>query len=209
MARIPQDPQIRMTEILDTAEQLFFIKGYHGTTISDIAKKMAVAQGMFYYYFKSKEEILETLIKRNLASVLSMTTAMPSFTCITPPQKIELVISSLIRGVRDKDSFLLNALFDEQNVHIKDKVRHQIHISISSCLSKIIEEGMRTQYFHIFAPQVALDFILKIVDLLVEAMYAQMSAEQLSPRLKMASTLIENVLGAQAGTITLRLQARA
>ncbi|HAK72354.1 MAG TPA: TetR/AcrR family transcriptional regulator, partial [Sporomusaceae bacterium] len=64
MARTPQDPQIRITEILDTAEQLFSDKGYRGTTISDIAKTMGTAQGMLYYYFKSKEEILEALINR-------------------------------------------------------------------------------------------------------------------------------------------------
>ncbi|KYZ75269.1 hypothetical protein AXX12_14005 [Anaerosporomusa subterranea] len=209
MARIPQDPQIRMTEILDTTEQLFLIRGYHKTTISDIAKKMGVAQGMFYYYFKSKEEILEALINRHVASVLSMIKTMPSFTRITPPQKIELVISSLVCSVRYKDSVLLNALFDEKNVHIKDKVTRQIQLSISTCLSTIIEDGMRTQHFQVFDPKIALDFILKFVDLLVEAMYAQMSEEQLSPRLKMAGTFIENVLGAQAGTINLKLQAKA
>jgi len=209
MARIAQDPQVRIAEILDAAEKLFLVKGYRGTTISDIAKKLGVAQGMLYYYFKSKEEIIESLINRHVASVLSTIQAMPSFVCITPPQKIELVISVLVGSVRDKDSSLLNAFFDEQNVHIKDKVRHQIHLSISTCLSKIIEEGMRTQHFRVFDPQTALDFIFKFVDLLVEAMYAQMSEQQLSPRLQMASTLIENVLGAQTGTINLKLQARA
>ncbi|MDF2571911.1 MAG: transcriptional regulator, TetR family, partial [Sporomusa sp.] len=71
MARPFQDPQIRITEILDTAEHLFTVKGYFGTTISNIAKEMGVTQGMFYYYFKSKEEILEALLNRQVTSNIS------------------------------------------------------------------------------------------------------------------------------------------
>jgi AcrR family transcriptional regulator len=45
-----------MDEILDVAEPLFAVKGYRKTTIGDIAKELNVAQGMLYYYFKSKEK---------------------------------------------------------------------------------------------------------------------------------------------------------
>lgn len=38
MSRPAQDPQIRMNEILDAADKLFFSKGYNATTISDILK---------------------------------------------------------------------------------------------------------------------------------------------------------------------------
>ena len=38
MARPPQDPQIRINEILDAAEALFYERGYQPTLISDIVK---------------------------------------------------------------------------------------------------------------------------------------------------------------------------
>ena len=50
MARPQQDPQIRINEILDAAETLFYDHGYHQTMISDIVKKIGAAQGTFYYY---------------------------------------------------------------------------------------------------------------------------------------------------------------
>jgi len=71
MSRTPQDPSVRMNEILDVADYLFFTKGYDATTINDIAKKMGVAQGMLYYYFKSKEEILEKLLDRHADSLMT------------------------------------------------------------------------------------------------------------------------------------------
>ena len=87
MARTPQDPQIRITEILDAAEYLFSSKGYLGTTISDIAKKMGVAQGMLYYYFKSKEEILESLVIRQSSSFLAEIKKIAYSDSLIPPAK--------------------------------------------------------------------------------------------------------------------------
>ncbi|MGM0214077.1 TetR/AcrR family transcriptional regulator [Enterococcus sp. AZ109] len=57
MTRVTKKPEVRKQEILDTAIQLFFEKGYEKTTISDIAKRMNVSQGLCYRYFSSKEEI--------------------------------------------------------------------------------------------------------------------------------------------------------
>ncbi|AMP19867.1 hypothetical protein AZF37_00570 [endosymbiont 'TC1' of Trimyema compressum] len=57
MQKITKDPDIRKQEIIDTALQLFYEKGYEQTSMLDITKKMNVSQGLCYRYFKSKEEI--------------------------------------------------------------------------------------------------------------------------------------------------------
>ncbi len=49
MVRISKDPEERKNEIVDAAEELFVTKGYEKTSISDIVKKVGVAQGLFYY----------------------------------------------------------------------------------------------------------------------------------------------------------------
>lgn len=61
--RITKDPEERKQEILDTSMEIFCEKGYDKTSISDIAKKMGVAQGLCYRYFKSKEEIFNSAIE--------------------------------------------------------------------------------------------------------------------------------------------------
>ena len=62
--RITKKPDERRQELIDIAEQLFIKKGYEQTAVSDIVKKAKVAQGTFYYYFKTKEEILDSIIGR-------------------------------------------------------------------------------------------------------------------------------------------------
>lgn len=60
--RVSKSPEDRKQEILDTSMQLFSEKGYEKTSISDIAQKIGVAQGLCYRYFKSKQQLLNCAI---------------------------------------------------------------------------------------------------------------------------------------------------
>lgn len=57
--RISKAPEERRQEILDTAMQLFSIKGYEATSMADIANAMHVARGLCYRYFDSKQKLFE------------------------------------------------------------------------------------------------------------------------------------------------------
>ncbi len=52
--------------------ELFATKGYHATKVSDIVKETGVAQGTFYWYFKSKEEIALRIIKDGKSNLLKV-----------------------------------------------------------------------------------------------------------------------------------------
>ncbi len=47
--------------ILDAAVRVFARQGFHTCRVSDIADEAGVAYGLVYHYFKSKDEILDTL----------------------------------------------------------------------------------------------------------------------------------------------------
>ena len=47
--------------ILDAAVRVFARQGFHTCRVSDIADEAGVAYGLVYHYFKSKEEVLDTL----------------------------------------------------------------------------------------------------------------------------------------------------
>lgn len=48
-------------EIKNAAWELFYEKGYEETTVNDIIKKANTSKGGFYYYFKAKDELLNSL----------------------------------------------------------------------------------------------------------------------------------------------------
>src|SRR6266700_7258770 len=49
---------IRRTAIITASRDLFSQKGYHGTTMPDIAHAAGISTGLIYYIFPSKEDIL-------------------------------------------------------------------------------------------------------------------------------------------------------
>lgn len=57
MTRVSKAPEERRQELIDAAMQLFWSQGYEKTMVSDIVKRVGVAQGLFYYYFESKQDI--------------------------------------------------------------------------------------------------------------------------------------------------------
>jgi AcrR family transcriptional regulator len=48
----------RRVEILKSAANAFRTRGYHATSVDDIAQALRMTKGSLYYYFKNKEEIL-------------------------------------------------------------------------------------------------------------------------------------------------------
>lgn len=53
----------RRRELLDAAAVVFARKGFHQSRVGDIAEKAGVAHGLLYHYFRSKEEVLETIFR--------------------------------------------------------------------------------------------------------------------------------------------------
>lgn len=49
------------SKIVSSAWKLFYDKGYNGTTVDDIIEMSGTSKGSFYYYFKTKDELLNTL----------------------------------------------------------------------------------------------------------------------------------------------------
>lgn len=64
MARVSKKPEVRRQELIDIAIELFLEKGYENVSVRDILKEVNGAPGMFYYYFKSKQEIYNEAIKQ-------------------------------------------------------------------------------------------------------------------------------------------------
>lgn len=48
--------------ILQAADHLFHVQGYKQTSFSDISDQTGIPRGNFYYYFKTKEDILAAVV---------------------------------------------------------------------------------------------------------------------------------------------------
>lgn len=58
--------------IVDAADHLFYSRGYNQTSFSDISDVTGIPRGNFYYYFKTKEDILEAVVDARLRGFREM-----------------------------------------------------------------------------------------------------------------------------------------
>lgn len=64
MVRTVKTPEVRRAEILQAASELFQEIGYESTSVDSIVRSAGIAKGTFYYYFKSKDEVLAALAQQ-------------------------------------------------------------------------------------------------------------------------------------------------
>ena len=57
--------------ILQTALELFAENGFYATSMSQIARKAGISKGLAYNYFKSKQEILDDIIREGFDTIYS------------------------------------------------------------------------------------------------------------------------------------------
>ena len=67
-----EEKEIDKKELILNAMQELLKEGNAGTaSVSDIAKKAGIAKGGIYYYFRSKEEVIDELVDRQYSKIIS------------------------------------------------------------------------------------------------------------------------------------------
>ena len=64
-----RDRELKREAVLRTAAQLFNEKGFHRTSLDEVAERLHVTKPTLYYYVKNKDEILFECVRTGLAMV--------------------------------------------------------------------------------------------------------------------------------------------
>lgn len=122
-----------ISKITRTAFKLFATRGYHTTSIEAIAKKANISKGLIYNYFKSKEDLLESIIfgemydmEKNLIRVFDQR---------SPQKKLEFFFESMLTLVlKDKEYWFLF-----WSTFMQPRIPKRIRSKMSDTLHKLID----------------------------------------------------------------------
>lgn len=85
-------------KVIDAASSLFFQKGFHGTSVRDIAEKAAVNVSLISYYFKSKQGLLEYAVTNYYEEYLkTLEEALQRTETLSPLEKMNDLIFTIIQ----------------------------------------------------------------------------------------------------------------
>lgn len=80
-------------QILQAAQKLFAAQGFEGTSVGAIAKLAGVNKATIYYYFESKQAILESIIEQFMEAFTSTTLAIMQETGVKEAYKSTLTVA--------------------------------------------------------------------------------------------------------------------
>lgn len=199
MSRIVKDPETRRTEIIDIAEELFLKSGYNETAVSDIVKRIGVSQGTFYYYFKSKEDILNTIIERYINDIKMGVEAIAAKDDINAIEKI-LAFFGFLNNMDQGKEILIDYFHENQNVHLHAKFEKNIPSSIIPPFCRMIEEGVQEDFFDTEYPEMAALSIIGTIFAISHWMYDR--EDRTGKIIAVIFDLIERILGAEPKIFT-------
>lgn len=127
--------------ILENALKLFSVKGYHGTSISDIAKAAGISKGLAYNYFESKQKLVEALFEQMLQIGYEFEEILDS--SLDPYKKLEELIEFSFKYIEENEEFWrLYILFVLQPEVVEQgkKVSNEFNSRLLKKMEKILKQ---------------------------------------------------------------------
>ncbi len=90
----------RRRQILEAAVRVFARQGYHTSRVSDIADEAGVAYGLMYHYFRSKDELLDTIFSERWELMLEAIRAADEREGATARDKLDEIAGFIVGSYR-------------------------------------------------------------------------------------------------------------
>jgi len=202
----------KKTELLNSAQRLFLRNGYENTSVASIIDAVGKAKGTFYHYFRSKEELLEQVVDRQLESISQMSEPVIADSKLNALEKLNALYSLSTRfnvATRDTTIMLVKAFYADNNIRLLDKFTKKRIKTFAPILSKVISQGVAEGVFHTGNVQYVSEIILHVDTHLAEefariVMRERPNREDVEIFLEKNKTyvnIVERILGAPEGSL--------
>lgn len=201
MTRITKDPDVRRKELIDIAEELFLKNGYEETPVSEIVEKAQVAQGTFYYYFKSKDEVLDAIAIRYLDEFADLIKEQIKRDDINAVEKLVNVFKNGAQFSLSRKK-LLGYAHEEKNALFHLKMERKSYPLIAPLFAKIIEQGAKEGLFNVKYPYEAALAMMGSWDTLFDVeRFFTMTPQEKKRKVEAAFNMLERILGVEPGLL--------
>jgi AcrR family transcriptional regulator len=211
--RIAKKAIIRKRELVDAAIDLFAEKGYEHTSVDDIINRVGVTKGAFYYYFKSKEQVMEEFDEILVEPETNAFTQALSNPALSPAARLSLAMSqplSEIPRLNQRDQKAFRAFGSVGNAQFYQKHNQFLETRFVPHYRQIIEAGISEKMFAVPSPDDTAWLCLmlyRVAYFKLTSLYAQPAGEkrdqEVRQYLSVFNTMMERLLGAAPGSISI------
>ena len=160
-----QTVEERRTEILETTCEVVIERGFAGTRISDVAKRLDVSSSLIHYHFDSKEQLLAEAFahyaRKDLAEMLAEVESAPSALA-----KLDRVIHNYVPEGSDDVEWMLwiDGWGEALRNPMMKKISQELDEQSAELLERVIAGGVEAGEFTCADPRAAAMRLTALVD---------------------------------------------
>ena len=197
--RIVKEHDERRNEIIRASAALFSEKGYEKCSVNDILNAVGIAKGTFYYYFKSKEEVLDAAVEQVSGQVWEQVQKVARQKELSPVDRmIQVFLAMRVKG--QTEEVLIREMHKARNALLHQKTLVSILTMLTPVFTQIVEEGNDTGIFHCAYPEQSVQIVLSAALTLLDDGIFRIEKGQAAKLFEALISAMEKMLGVADGT---------
>lgn len=192
--------------ILDALQTLLEKKDMKTISVQEIARTAGIGKGSIYYYFSSKDKILEALIERSYKKPLELAKNLTAQTDIPALTRMAM----LFQACRTSSAEFLRQRKPSTMTGAEKAFLHQTYINylvteLKPVLTMIIEQGIETGDIEFDYPAALAEIVLIVLTLKLDNTIVPASEEEIAQTIRGLISLLEKGTGNATGVLNFLL----
>ena len=193
---------IKSQKILDALQQLLEEKSIRHISVSEIAEKAGIGKGSIYYYYPSKDAIVDALIRRSYEQPLQTAKSLSSRTDISSFTRMAM----LFQACRNSSAVFIRQKHRSETSAQDLALLHQKYLNylvseLKPVLTEIISQGIACGEIHFDYPAALSEIALIVLAVKLDNTLVPSAPEEIENTLKGLISLLEKGTGVPAGTL--------
>ena len=193
----------KYTKILDALQMLLEAKDIQNISVSEIARAADMGKGSLYYYFPSKEAILEALVERDYEKPLERAKNLASRSDISPLVRMAMIFQACRNSsiqFRTRRNTPSSSSAPEQ-AFIHQKYLTYLTTELKPVLTDIIQQGIKAGEIHFDHPAALAEIVLIVLAVKLDNTLTPSAPEEIEDTIQGLITLLEKGTGNPAGSL--------
>ena len=195
-----KEGEVRRREILVAARELFVKKGYEQTSVNDILRIVDIAKGTFYYYFASKEEVLEAIILDIVEEGARRAEKILKDKSIPLVNRIMMAIMAQAAEFEGSDE-IKEELHKVENTKLEQLYLRAMLKRMTPVLQEPVLEGIDQDIFHLEYPAECIEAILLLGHMMFDCDVFEWKMEDYPRKIQAFLCNAERLLGTKEGEL--------
>ena len=140
---------LELTPILEAALDTFHERGFHGTSVREIARRVGVTVPALYYHHDSKEGLLIALLELSTSDVLARAYAADADGGDDPVQRLSNVIEAIVLRMTARAR---TVAIEAESRYLSPENRERYRVvrkGVERLTRDIVDDGIATGAFHV------------------------------------------------------------